>query len=58
MSSNEKHPHTVDSKQADSTDVESANEFPAAELHGAGTLKRQLKNRHIAMIRCVLLSGL
>ncbi|KAF8922361.1 amino acid permease [Mucidula mucida] len=58
MSSNEKHPHTVDSKQADSTDVESANEFPAAELHGAGTLKRQLKNRHIAMIRCVIGTGL
>ncbi|KAF9036416.1 amino acid permease [Hymenopellis radicata] len=47
MLSNEKHSHTTDSKQVDSTDVESASEVPRSEPLAAGTLQRQLKNRVI-----------
>lgn len=61
MSTNEKN-GAVDTKVHDKTasDVESANEidtsgYPSPGLHGEDKLVRQLKNRHIAMIRCVII---
>ena len=54
MSVDEKHasvPPVHEKNHGVTTDVESANELPPSEFVASGTLKRQLKNRHIAMIR-------